>query len=254
MATRRMQRQRELLPHMPDAVGQPWKRPHHSIAVGSQRGQAPRHLARQPFDAADLGTGRSASVYGDRRRWLAPRCDSHRVFTVARRSTIPPPIRPIPTTTMSHPSRPVKASSPRLLRLLSVPALKLEEAADPVVEGAELDVVGVAELDGAGALVGVDDGADLDRLPECDELDGCEPAEPPPFAQASGSTYCWSPAETPGHDAADVTAGTDRPSTPMTPSQARLSRHLRTAAVSQSLECCRPRVERHHAWFRHSVT
>ena len=230
MATRRMQRQRELLPHMPGAVGQPWKRPHHSITVGSQRGQAPRHLARQPFDAADLGTGRSASVYGDRRRRLAPRCDSHRVFTVARRSTIPPPIRPIPTTTMSHASRPVKASSPRLLRLLSVPALKLEEAADPVVEGAELDVVGVAELD------------------------GCEPAEPPPFAQASGSTYCWSPAETPGHDAADVAAGTDRPSTPMTPSQARLSRHLRTAAVSQSLECCRPRVERHHAWFRHSVT
>jgi hypothetical protein len=92
------------------------------------------------------------------------------------------------------------------------------------------------------------------RLPECDELDGCEPAEPPPFAHARGSTYCWSPAETPGHDAADAGAETESPSTPMTTSQARLSRHLRTAAVSQSPERCRPCVESHHALVRHSVT
>jgi hypothetical protein len=161
---------------------------------------------------------------------------------MAQRSTIPPPIRPIPTSPMSHASRPVKASVPRLLRLLSAPAPTLEETADRVVEGAELDVVGVAELDGAGALVGLDDGADPVRLPGCEELDGCEPVEPLPFAHASGSTYCWSPAETPGHGAADAGAEAESPSTPMTTSQARLSRHLRTAAVSQSLGCRRARV------------
>src|SRR5262249_15272809 len=156
---------------------QPGYRPYHLITVGSQRGQALRHLARQAFDAADLGTGRSAAVDGNWRSGVAPRRDSHRVRTVTRRSTIPPPIRPIPTTPTSHTSSPVKASSPPLLELLLALAPTLEEAAGPVVEGAELNVVCVAELDGAGALVEVDDGADLVRLPECDELDGCEPAE-----------------------------------------------------------------------------
>jgi hypothetical protein len=101
-----------------------------------------------------------------------------------------------------------------------------------VVGVAELDVAGaVAGPDCAGGLVDLAAGAGVVRLLDRDELDGCEPAEPPPFAHASGSTYCWSPAETPGHDAADAGTDTESPTTPMTTSQATLLRHLGTAAV-----------------------
>jgi hypothetical protein len=138
---------------------------------------------------------------------------------------------------MSHVSRPVKGSLPRLPLLPPALATALgEPAADSVVEPAELDVVGVvAELDPVGAVVELDDGADVFRLLDCDELDGCEPAEPLPFAHASGSTYCWSPAETPGHDAADADADTESPAAPIRATHARLLRHLSTAAVLQSL-------------------
>ena len=136
---------------------------------------------------------------------------------------------------MSHVSRPVKASVPRLLwppPLASALEEEDDERAESVVEGAELDVGGVAaEFDGAGELVELEEvGAEFFRLLDCDGLDGCDPAEPPPFAHASGSTYCWSPAETPGHDAADADAEADAesPATPMTTSQAMLLRHPRT--------------------------
>jgi hypothetical protein len=106
---------------------------------------------------------------------------------------------------------------------------------DWVVGGVAMDVAGVvADTDGGGALVELGEGVDVVRLLDRDELDGCEPPEPFPFAHASGSTYCWSPAETPGHDAADAGADTDSPATAMTASQARLLRPESTGAVLQS--------------------
>jgi hypothetical protein len=90
-------------------------------------------------------------------------------------------------------SRPVKGSVPRPLWLALAPALgDEEEDAESAVAGAELEAAGVVvELDGAGELVELDEeGVDVVRLLGFDELEGCDPAEPPPFAHVSGSTYC----------------------------------------------------------------
>jgi hypothetical protein len=94
---------------------------------------------------------------------------------------------------MSHVLRPVKGSVPRpLWPALALAAARGDEGAASAVEGAELEAAGGAgELDGAGELVELDDeGVDVVRLVGFDELDGCDPAEPPPFAHVSGSTYC----------------------------------------------------------------
>jgi hypothetical protein len=45
----------------------------HAVAVWAQGGQAPSHLSRQPFDAADLHPDRRPGIDRDRRRAIV--CD-----------------------------------------------------------------------------------------------------------------------------------------------------------------------------------
>jgi hypothetical protein len=60
-------RQHRLLPAMTGAVGEAARGPQDLVALGAQRRQPDRHLARQPLDAADVRAHRRAGIDGDRR-------------------------------------------------------------------------------------------------------------------------------------------------------------------------------------------
>ena len=100
--------QHGLLPSVPGAVGKAGGRPDHAVAIGSQRRQPARHLARQALDPADLGTDGGACV--DRDDGRVRRFGHRYCGRTVRRSTSPEASRPTAIAAARPTSSPVRGS------------------------------------------------------------------------------------------------------------------------------------------------